>query len=129
MAAQTQKVKHASGGITPLGVFTITPGTPQSIMGNTNLASARYSLQCRQIGLSVDSSPAGQVFLNYGNYNGAGGGVPDTLATVLIVQSGQEAALPQGARTSDAMIDATQFYLDGSAACIVAAYAMDATSS
>ncbi|MHB1952130.1 MAG: hypothetical protein ACYCOU_00155 [Sulfobacillus sp.] len=128
MAAQTQKVNHAAGGITPLGTFTITPGTPQSILKNTALSTVRYALQCRQIGISVDSTPAGQVFLNYGDYNGGGTGVPDPLATVLIVQSGQQASLPIGARTTDGMIDATQFYLDGSAACVVTAYLMDATS-
>ena len=128
MAAQTQKVNHAAGGITPLGVFTITPGTPQSILANTSLSSVRYALQCRQIGICVDSSVAGVVFLNYGNYNGAGGGVPDTLATVLIVPSGQQQSLPVGQRTSDGMIDATQYYLDGTAACVVSVYAMDATS-
>ena len=30
-----QKITRAFGGITPLGKFTITPGTPQSILANT----------------------------------------------------------------------------------------------
>jgi hypothetical protein len=128
MAKQTQKVTHASGGITPLGVFTITPGTPQSILANCNLPTVRYALQCRQIGISVDSG-SGVAFLNYGNYNGGGGGVPDPLATVLMVGAGQQSSFPIGARTTDGMIDATQYYLDGSAAVVVAVYLSDATSS
>lgn len=129
MAAATQKVNHASGGITPLGVFTITPGTPQNILANTSLKSTRYSMQCRQIGVSVSKSVAGEVYLNYGNYNGAGSGVPDTIATVLIVQSSSSDSLPFSSRTSDAMIDATQYWLDGSAACVCAVYLLDATNS
>jgi hypothetical protein len=128
MAAQTQKVNHAAGGITPLGTFTITPGTPQSILKNTDLSTIRYALQCRQIGISVASSPSGTVFLNYGNYNGGGGGVFDPLATVLVVGAGQQQSLPIGIRTTDGMIDATQFYLDGTTGCIVSVYLMDATS-
>lgn len=239
MAAQTQKVNHAAGGITPLGTFTITPGTPQSILANTELSTTRYALQCRQIDISVSSivpnlpapgtvtatpsttggslaagtyyykvtalnaqgqttgSPEvsattttatssvalswtavpgatsynvyrgtaaggenvyyntttasytdtgaagtsgtvpasntakvidGEVYVNYGNFNGAGGGTPDTLATALIVQSGQVASLPAGSRTTDGMLDATQFYLDGSAACTVSVSLTDATS-
>lgn len=129
MAAQTQKINHAAGGITPLGVFTITPGTPQSILANTSLKSVRYALQCRQIGISVSNKQAGEVYLNYGNYNGGSVGVPDSLATVLIVQSSTCESLPFSSRTSDGMIDATQFYLDGSAACVVSVYLMDASSS
>ena len=127
MPAATQKVNHASGGITPLGTFIITPGVPQSILANTALSTSRYALQCRQIGISVDSTPGGQVFLNYGNYSGAGGGAPDTLATVLIVSAGQQGSLPVGSRTLDGMIDSTQYYLDGTAACVVAVYLLDAS--
>jgi hypothetical protein len=127
MAAQTQKVTRAIGGITPLGVFTITPGTPQNILKNTGLVSTRYAFQCRQLGFSVSSKVAGEVYVNYGNYNGVGGGAPDALATVLILQSGTSEGLPQGARTTDGMLDCTQYWLDGSAACVVAVYAMDAT--
>ncbi len=127
MAAQTQKVTRSIGGITPLGVFTITPGTPQNILANTALVSTRYRLQARQIGVSVSSKVAGEVYLNYGNYNGAGGGVEDTLATTLIIQSGASDSLPFSSRTSDGMLDCTQYYLDGSAACVCAVYAMDAT--
>lgn len=127
MAAATQKVTKALGGITPLGVFTITPGTPQNLLKNTSLTTVRYALQCRQIGISVSSKVAGEVYVNYGNYNGAGGGVVDTYATALIVQSGQTESLPFSSRTSDSMIDATQYYLDGSAACVVAVYLLDAT--
>jgi hypothetical protein len=128
MAAQTQKITHAAGGITPLGSFTITPGTPQSILANTKLASTRYALMCRQIGFSVSKSVSGEVYVNYGNYSG-GVGVPDNLATVLTVQSSSSQSLPIGERTSDGMIDATQFYLDGSAACVVSVYLLDASSS
>ncbi len=117
-----QAVTHSIGGITPLGVFTITPGTPQNILANTALDSKRYAFQCRQIGISLDSTPSGEIYLNYGNIAGKGG------QTALIVQSGQQQSLPIGIRTTDGLIDATQYYLDGSAACVVAVYAMDATS-
>lgn len=128
MAKQTQKITRAIGGITPLGTFTITPGTPQSILANLALVGTRYALQCRQLGVSVSKSVAGEVYLNYGDYNGGGGGVPDPLATVLIVQSSSSDSLPFSSRTSDGLIDCTQYYLDGSAACVVAVYALDATS-
>lgn len=127
MSAATQKITRAIGGITPLGVFTITPGTPQNILKNTSLVSTRYALQCRQLGISVSKTVAGEVYLNYGNYNGAGGGAPDTLATVLIVQSSSSDSLPFSSRTSDGMLDCTQYWLDGDAACVCAVYALDAT--
>ena len=42
-----QKITRAFSGITPLGKFTITPGTPQNILANTTLSTVRYSMQCR----------------------------------------------------------------------------------
>lgn len=130
MAKQTQKITSAVGlGILPLGTFTITPGTPQQITANLALTGTRYTLQCRQIGLSVSKTTAGEVYLNYGNFNGGGGGgVPDPLATVLIVQSSSSDSIPFSSRTSDGMIDATKYYLDGSAACVVAVYLLDASA-
>lgn len=127
MAAATQKITRAIGGITPLGTITITPGTPQNILKNTDLKSTRYALQCRQLGFSVSKAVAGEVYVNYGNFNGAGGGAPDTLATVLIVQSSSSDSLPFSSRTSDGLLDCTQYWLDGDAACVVAVYALDAT--
>ena len=118
-----QKINRASSGITPLGKFTITPGTPQNILANTTMSTARYAMQCRQIGISVSSLVAGEVYLNYGNIAGLGS------QTALIAQSGQTESLPNGDRTSDSMIDATMYWLDGSAACVCTVYLLDGTSS
>jgi hypothetical protein len=118
-----QKVTRAIGGITPLGEFTITPGTPQNILANTGITTARYAFQCRQIGFSVSSLVAGEVYVNYGNIAGLGN------QTALIVQSSQCQSLPIGMRSTDGLIDVTQWWLDGSAACKVAVYALDGTTS
>jgi len=118
-----QKITRAFGGITPLGKFIITPGTPQNILANTSLPTVRYSMQCRQIGVSVSSTVAGEVYLNYGNIAGLGN------QTALIAQSSSTESLPFSSRTSDSMIDATMYWLDGSAACVVSVYLLDATSS
>lgn len=114
----------AIGGITPLGIITITAGTPQKITKNLNLpTNAPYTFACRQIGISVDSTPAGEVYLNYGNFAGK-----DTNATAAIIQSGTVQTFPGGSGTTEGEIDLTKWYLDGSASCIVAVYAVDATS-
>jgi hypothetical protein len=118
-----QKITRAFSGITPLGKFIITPGTPQNILANTSLPTVRYSMQCRQIGISVSSLVAGEVYLNYGDTPGLGD------QTALIAQSAQTESLPFSSRTSDSMIDAAMYWLDGSAACVVSIYLMDATSS
>ena len=118
-----QKITRAFSGITPLGKFIITPGTPQNILANTELSTVRYSMQCRQIGISVSSTVAGEVYLNYGDTPGLGD------QTVLIAQSAQTESLPFSSRTSDSMIDAGQYFLDGSAACVCAVYILDGTSS
>jgi hypothetical protein len=118
-----QKITRAFSGITPLGKFTITPGTPQNILANTSLPTVRYSMQCRQVGISVSSTVAGEVYLNYGNIAGLGN------QTALVVQSSQIGSLPNGDRTSDSMVDAAMYYLDGSAACVCTVYLLDATSS
>jgi hypothetical protein len=117
-----QKVNRAIGGITPLGKFTITPGTPQNILANTALSTIRYAFQCRQLGFSVSSTVVGEVYVNYGNIAGLGN------QTALIVQSAQEAGLPLTSRTTDSMIDASEYWLDGSAACVVTVYALDGSS-
>ena len=117
-----QKVNRAFGGITPLGKFTITPGTPQNILANTELSTIRYAFQCRQLGFSVSSTVDGEVWVNYGDIAGLGD------QTALIVQSGQADGLPLTSRAAESMIDATQYWLDGSEACLVVVYALDATS-
>ena len=118
-----QKITRAFSGITPLGKFTITPGTPQNILANTELSTVRYAMQCRQIGISVSSLVAGEVYLNYGSIPGLGN------QTVLIAQSSSTESLPFSSRTSDSMIDAGQYYLDGSEACVCTVYILDGTSS
>jgi hypothetical protein len=116
-----KKVTHSIGGITPLGLFTISPGTPQNILANTLLDSVRYAFQCRQIGISVDSG-SGVAYLNYGDTPGLGD------QTVLIVGAGQQQSIPIGSHLKESMLDATQYYLDGSAALSVVVFAADATS-
>ena len=46
-----------------------------------SLPTVRYSMQCRLIGVSVSSTVAGEVYLNYGSIAGMGN------QTVLIAQS------------------------------------------
>lgn len=114
---------RAIGGVTPLGIITITAGTPQQVTKNLKLNGDRYGFLCRQIGFSVDASPAGEVYVNYGNFAGK-----DTNATALIIQSGTFQTLPGGSSATEGQIDAAQWWLDGSASCVVAIYALDATS-
>jgi hypothetical protein len=118
-----QKVTRAIGGITPLGEFTITPGTPQNILANTSITTKSYAFQCRSLGFSVSSTVAGEVYVNYGNIAGLGN------QTALIVQSSQAVSLPIGAVAVDGLIDATQWWLDGSAGCKVCVYTLDGSTS
>lgn len=115
--------QRAIGGVTPLGYFTINPGTPQQITSKLALVDSTYSVTCRQLGFSVDSSVSGELYVNYGNNSGA-----DSNATSLIVQSGTSQTLPIGAVSTEGCIDANAWYLDGSAAIKVAVYALDASS-
>lgn len=120
----SQAFQRAIGGVTPLGVITITPGTPINVLVNLNLATMRYSFQARQLGISVDSSPAGEVYVNYGNVAGK-----DAHATAMIVQSSTNTSLPAHGVATEGELDLSQWYLDGSAACVVALYALDGTTS
>lgn len=113
----------AIGGITPLGVITITPGTPQKVTANLSLSDKVYTFSARQLGFSIDSTPAGEVYVNYGNVAGK-----DSHATALILQSGTAQSLPLGAVVCEGLIDCNNWYLDGSAACVVAIYAADASN-
>lgn len=119
----SQAFNKSVGGITPLGVITITPGTPIKVTANLAQSDKVYTFFARQIGFSIDSTPAGEVYVNYGNVAGK-----DAHATALILQSGTTASLPVGAAVTEGVIDCTQWYLDGSAACVVAVYAADASS-
>jgi hypothetical protein len=115
-------LQKAIGGVTPGGVITVNPGHPIQLTNNLNLANSGYSLQCRQIGFSVDASPSGEVYVNYGNFAGQG------VQTALIVQSGTTQSLPVGASTKEGKIDGGAWYVDGSAACKVAISFVDASS-
>lgn len=119
----SQQFQRAIGGLTPLGIITITPGTPINLLKNLNLVTQRYSLQARQIGFSIDSSPAGEVYVNYGNVAGK-----DANVTAMILQSGTQQSFPIGSSCTEGEIDVSAWYLDGSAACVVAAYCLDASS-
>lgn len=128
-APQLQKM---FGGVVPGGIITVVPGTPTKVTANLNPATGSvtqngpakppFSVLCRQIGISVDSSVAGEVWLNYGNFPGKGN------QTALIVQSGQTQALPVNSRCVEGEIDANQWYIDGSAPCVVAISFADASS-
>jgi hypothetical protein len=121
MAAPT--INKAIGGVTPLGIITITPGTPIQVTSNLGISDTNFGkLMCRQIGLSLDSTPAGEIYVNYGNFAGKG------KATAMIIQSGTVSTLPWGCEVEDGLLDATAWWLDGSAACVVAVYALDASS-
>jgi hypothetical protein len=120
------------GGVVPGGVITLTPGTPIKVTSNLNLSSgnvgagntksAPFTLTCRQIGISVDADPSGEVYVNYGNFAGKGN------QTALIIQSGQTQALPVNSLCSEGEIDAEQWYVDGSEACVVAISFVDASN-
>lgn len=113
----------AIGGITPLGLFIITPGTPQRLTSKLSSSGSVYAFSARQVSFSVDSSVSGNVYINYGNYPGE-----DTNATALIVPSGTSASLPLHGVLTEGLIDCTSWWLDGSAACKVAVFAADASS-
>lgn len=129
MAFNVQKM---FGGVVPGGIITVTPGVPIKVTANitqptanTNVGNPQknsYTITCRQIGFSVDSSPSGEVYVNYGNNAGKGNW------TALLVQSGTTQALPVNSRCTEGEIDASQWYLDGSAACVVAISFADASS-
>lgn len=130
MAAPT--LQKMFGGVVPGGIITITPGTPIPIIANILQATGdagsgktktpAYAITCRQFAISVDSSVGGEVYVNYGNFAGKGN------QTALIVQSGQTLGLPVNSRCVEGEIDATKWYLDGSAACSVAVSFADASS-
>ena len=115
-------VTKAIGGVTPGGVITINPGTPIQVTANLGLVNTPYTLQCRQIGFSVGASPAGEVYVNYGNFAGKGN------QTALIIQSGSTQALPVNSRCTEGEINAAAWWVDGSEACDVAISFVDATS-
>ena len=111
------------GGVTPLGSITITPGTPISVLANLNVVDQFFVFTCRQLGFMVLGTPSGNVYVNYGNTAGLG------KQTGLIIPSAVgQASLPLGSECQESLIDATKWYLDGDAACVVAIYAEDASS-
>ena len=120
----SQPFQRAIGGVTPLGVITVTPGTPINVLKNLSLATKTYSFQARQLGISVDSSPSGEVYVNYGNVAGKNANV-----TAMIIQSGTVTSLPANGVATEGELDLSQWYIDGSAACVVALYALDASSA
>lgn len=130
MASRPQS--KAIGGVTPLGAVTITAGTPVQISSllavpTTNPGATKtdpiYALTARQIGFSVAASPAGVVYVNYGNYPGL-----DVNATALIIASGTQQSLPAGTAATEGLIDCSKWWIDASANCVVALYVLDASS-
>lgn len=116
-------LQKAIGGVTPLGIITITSGIPQKVTTNLNIVDTNWAFTCRQLGFSVDSGATGQVFVNY--QSNAGGNI----MTALVLQKNQQQTLPMGTEVVDSVMDATQWYLDGShTGDKVAVYALDASS-
>lgn len=114
----------AVGGCTPLGVFTITSGTPQKVTSLLNLSDKVFTFSARQLGFSVTKASTGEVYVNYGNYAGL-----DQNATMLIVQPGTSQSLPIGSTATEGLIDCNQIYLDAATGgATVAVYALDASS-
>lgn len=123
MASRAQN--KAIGGITPLGVITITAGTPIQIISALNLTDkVGFTFSARQIGFSVTGASTGEIYVNYGNYPGL-----DANATALIVQHGTEQTLPIGSVVTESIIDVEKWWVDGSVSGDkVAVYAADASS-
>lgn len=122
MASRPQN--KAIGGVTPLGVITVVPGTPKQIISALNLTDkVGFTFSARALGFSVSSTVAGEAYINYGNFPNL-----DANATVLIVQSGQAQSLPIGGSVTEGLIDVEKYWVDGSAAVVVAVYAADASS-
>ena len=124
-------------GIWPLGVVTITGGTPTSIL--TNVGSQAQGLDDSGVGglgkafrdkrpfsslvtqiiFSAPVGNAGDVYVNYGKVAGL-----DANATVLIISKGTQQSLPAGAVLSAGQIDPSQYYLDGTTSDKVAVSAV-----
>lgn len=122
MASRPQS--KAIGGITPLGVITLSTTVPVQLTAALGLTDKVYTFSARQLGFSMSGASTGELYVNYGNYAGL-----DANATVLVVQHGTSQSLPIGAVATDGMIDATQYWLSGSVGGDkVAVYALDGSN-
>lgn len=115
----------AIGGVTPLGVITITANTPvQIVTPSTVKDKVGFTFTARLLGFSCPASNTGAIYVNYGNYPGL-----DANATALIVSPGATASLPINDACTEGLIDVEKWYCDGShTGDIVAVHASDASS-
>ena len=112
------------GGITPLGVITITSGTPVQVSSLLAATDKVFAFTARQLGFSVSAASTGEFYIQYGNYSGI-----DANATMLIVQHGTTGTLPTGCACTEGLIDVTQIWVDGShTGDKIAIYALDASN-
>lgn len=114
----------AIGGVTPLGVITVSTTVPVQISSLLANKDIYWVLTARQLGFSMLGASTGEVYVNYGNFSGL-----DTNATALIVQHGTSQSLPIGAECCDGLLDVTKWWISGTVnGDKVAVYALDASS-
>ena len=105
---------NAIGGVWPLGTFTITSGTPVSIMSivGANLPSTApagrvFSPNCRQLLISTAGN-AGLIYLNDGNYPGK-----DVNRTVAIIGPNMPNVAFPPSHLADSVLDMSRYWVDG----------------
>ena len=125
-------------GIWPLGVITVTGGTPKQIIANVGSQDAgkndagvkvvmpqgrNFGSSCGQLVFSAPSANSGDVFINDGNF----AGTPETNRTVLCIPKGMTLSLPAGAELQSGVIDVTRYWVDGTTGDKIIVTAMDAS--
>lgn len=124
---------RATSGISAGGAVTITGGTPIQIStlfalppnagGATNLtATPPFTLTAQQIIFSTGGN-TGVVYVNYGNFAGL-----DAHATALIIPANSVQSLPNGSLCTEALIDVTKWWVDGTTSDHVAVSLVNASS-
>ncbi len=122
--------KNALGSIWPLGLFTITGGTPINILSKVapqtagSIPTGRpYAPGCTQIVFSALTANTGDIFINDGNYAGA-----TDPATVAVVAKGVTTSLPFSTTTSQSKLDPARYWVDGTTGDKVAIYCVDSSA-
>jgi hypothetical protein len=101
--------KNPIGGVWPLGTFTITAGTPISLLSIVGQRVLGQGAFCRQFIISTAGN-TGEIYLNDGNVAGK-----DVNRTVAIIGPAEPSVgvPPDALRMSE--MDVTRYYVDGSA--------------